>query len=201
MAEEAATSSLDAQERRKRGQGNFVRKTVTERAYISAGAGLLLAALCFAPLPALANSTDVAEAQGRVDEMNGIIQEAFDQLESARSEEDIQRVNCISEGVTVMRGLLKISEENMLSLREYNARGDARSAGHSAMKIAIAHKKFEELDSQVRSCGGPDLGGTVDGRPDIEKILDEDLPTIDPVEGLKDTDLFLERPPAASQFM
>ena len=163
------------------------------------GAAWLLAVLC-APTPLWAAPVDVSEAQGHVDEMNETIQSAFDQLEGARSEEDIQRVNCISEGVTVMRGLLKIAEENMLSLREFNARGDAKSAGHSAMKIAIAHKKFGELDSQVRSCGGPDLGGTVDGRPDIEKILDDDLPTLDPVLGLKDTELFLERPPSASQF-
>jgi len=168
-------------------------------AWTQFGAALLLALICL-PFTVLADLPEVTTAQRHVDDMNVIIQEAFDQLESARSEEDIQRVNCISEGVTAMRGLLKIAEENMLSLREFNARGDAKSAGHSAMKIAIAQKKFGELDSQVRSCGGPDLAGTVDGRPDIEKILDDDLPTVDPVVGLKDIELFLERPPSASQF-
>ena len=141
-------------------------------AWTQFGAALLLALICL-PFTVLADLPEVTTAQRHVDDMNVIIQEAFDQLESARSEEDIQRVNCISEGVTVMRGLLK---------------------------IAIAQKKFGELDSQVRSCGGPDLAGTVDGRPDIEKILDDDLPTVDPVVGLKDIELFLERPPSASQF-
>ena len=142
----------------------------------------------------------ISVSQERVSEMNEIIQSAFDSLEAARAEEDIPRVNCITEGVTVMRGLMRIAEESLLGLREFVARGDGKAAVHGAVKIHIASQKFGEIDIQVRSCGGPDMKGTVDGRPTVEKIFDADLPVQDPVDALYDVDVHFERPPSASQF-
>ena len=53
----------------------------------------------------------------QVREMDAVIQSAFDSLEDARSDEDLQRVSCINDALTAMKGLLKLAEENMLSLR------------------------------------------------------------------------------------
>jgi hypothetical protein len=99
-----------------------------------------------------------------------------------------------------MKGLLKLAEENMLSLRETAARSDRESAEFEHMKISIASDKFVELDAQVRSCGGPAMDGSIDGRPVVNKIFNDDLPEADPSDSFKDTEVLLERPPSASVF-
>lgn len=134
----------------------------------------------------------------QVREMDAVIQAAFDSLEDARSEEDIQRVSCINDALTAMKGLLKLAEENMLSLRESAARGDDSAVQFEYIKIGIASDKFVELDAQVRSCGGAAMEGSIDGRPVVDQIFSEDLPEADPVEQFQQTGVFIERPPSAS---
>ena len=97
-----------------------------------------------------------------------------------------------------MKGLLKLAEENMLSLRESAARGDASAVQFEFIKVGIASDKFVELDAQVRSCGGPAMDGSIDGRPVIDRIFSDDLPEADPVDAFKETEVFIERPPSAS---
>ena len=134
----------------------------------------------------------------QVREMDAVIQSAFDSLEDARSEEDIQRVSCINDALTAMKGLLKLAEENMLSLRESAARGDDSAVQFEYIKIGIASDKFVELDAQVRSCGGAAMEGSIDGRPVIDQIFSEELPEADPVDQFQQTGVFIERPPSAS---
>jgi len=142
----------------------------------------------------------VQKSEVAVDGMDGMMKEAFNELEDARSKDDIQRYQCVSESVTAMKGLLRLAEENLLSLREAAARGDRSSAEHEVMKIGIASDKFQELRSQAKSCGSPDLAGVIDGRPTIEKIFDGDLPVSEPVAKFKPTEILLERPVVASDY-
>ena len=137
-------------------------------------------------------------AATQVREMDAVIQAAFDSLEDARSAEDLQRISCINDALTAMKGLLKLAEENMLSLRESAARGDESAVQFEYIKVGIASDKFVELDAQVRSCGGPTLDGSIDGRPVIDRIFSDDLPEADPVDEFQNTEVFIERPPSAS---
>jgi len=142
----------------------------------------------------------VESAEKNVDSMNELMKQAFDSLEQARSAEDLQRYQCVSESVTAMKGLLRLAEENLLSLREAAARGDRSSAEHEGMKIGIASDKLIGLSAKAKSCGSPDLAGVIDGRPTIEKIFDGDLPLFEPVADFKPTELLLERPIVASNY-
>ena len=138
------------------------------------------------------------QAATQVREMDSVIQAAFDSLEDARADEDLQRISCINDALTAMKGLLKLAEENMLSLRESAARGDESAVQFEFIKVGIASDKFVELDAQVRSCGGPAMDGSIDGRPVIDRIFSDDLPDADPVDSFKETEVFIERPPSAS---
>ena len=140
-----------------------------------------------------------ASAEQQVADMNEMLKAAFKQLEDARGTQDLSRVTCISDALTPMKGLLKLAERNKIALQEAAARSDRDKAEHEAIKISIAATKLGELDAQVRSCGGPDSEGTVDGRPIIEKVLDKDLPSEDPTEDFKDVDVLLARPVSASE--
>ena len=78
--------------------------------------------------------------------------------------------------------------------------GEPSTAALWFVKLSIAHNKIKELDGRVQSCGGPANSGRIDGRPDIDRIKDADLPTEDPVESLNDFRADLDRPPSASPF-
>ena len=134
----------------------------------------------------------------QVREMDGVIQAAFDSLEDARGDEDLQRISCINDALTAMKGLLRLAEENMLSLRESAARADKAAVEFEYIKVGIASDKFVELDAQVRSCGGPAMDGSIDGRPVIDRIFSDDLPEADPIDSFKETEVLIERPPSAS---
>ena len=175
---------------------------VRERVHFWLGVGIffLLPSISFAQFDE--ENLSVGEMTKRsgtqVREMDAVIQSAFDSLEDARSDEDLQRVSCINDALTAMKGLLKLAEENMLSLRESAARGDDSAVQFEYIKIGIASDKFVELDAQVRSCGGAAMEGSIDGRPVIDQIFSEELPEADPVDQFQQTGGFIERPPSAS---
>jgi hypothetical protein len=133
--------------------------------------------------------------------MKRVLTGAFNMLKEARSEQDMQKLNCINEALSAIKGLMRLSEQNFVMLQEAVARSDARTAEHEFVKISIAENKIGDLDGQVRSCGGPSSGGTVmskDTRVDVRK--DPDLPEEDPAEGLKIIQVDVDRPPSASPF-
>lgn len=141
----------------------------------------------------------VTDSEGRLSEMSEMLKNGFKLIEEARANQDVAQTTCIADALTPMKGLLKLAERNKIALQEAASRSDRDGVEHEAIKISIAHSKFVELDAQVRSCGGPDSEGTVDGRPVIDKIVDSDLPESDPTEDLKDVEVLLERPVSASQ--
>ena len=88
-------------------------------------------------VPQLSVAEMVERSSEQLKEMDSVIQAAFDSLEQARNDEDLQRISCINDALTAMKGLLKLAEENMLSLRETAARSDRESAEFEHMKISI----------------------------------------------------------------
>lgn len=139
------------------------------------------------------------QARAYVARMGSLIGGAFNELEEARKAQNVSRVNCVGEAVSTMKGLLRLSEGNLLVMQECASRNDVGCTDHEAVKISIAFNKTEELDGQLKGCGGPAVDGAIDGRPVIEKNLG-DAPDLDPTEGLNDLAAKLENPPSASPF-
>jgi len=143
------------------------------------------------------------QAESYVTRMREMLSAGFSELENARKQQNITRVNCVNEALTTMKGLLKLGEQNLLALQEYVASKDAEKAEHEYVKISITFNKMEEINGQLQGCGGPAAGveGAVDGKPYIEKILDPDLPAVDPAQGLKDLVPMLEKIGSSSPFI
>ena len=112
----------------------------------------------------------------------------------------MQKLNCVNEALSAIKGLMRLSEQNFMTLQEAVAKNDSRATEHEYVKLTIAHNKIKELDGRLQSCGGPASSGRIDGRPDIDRIKDPDLPTEDPVESLTGFRADLDRPPSASPF-
>lgn len=90
--------------------------------------------------------------------------ESYKLLEKAIQDGNVEAQNSRNESITQMKGLVKLSEEYLLSLQQHSAEGDCKKAEHQYVKISIAFAKVSELFAQVRSAGG------VDG--DIEELQD-----------------------------
>lgn len=170
------------------------------------GLACLLAALLVSAqeAPKTADPAQVAkqleQARAYVARIGTMIGGAFNELEDARKAQNVARVNCVGEALGTMKGLLRLSEGILLSMQECASRNDAACADHEYVKISIAFNKCEELDGQLRGCGGPAVDGAIDGRPVVEKYADGDNPELNPTEGLNDLAPKLENPPSASPF-
>jgi hypothetical protein len=140
----------------------------------------------------------VLKAQGYVDEMEKVADEGNVLLAEAREEQNIQKLSCLNDTLTAVKGLLRLSEQNFSLMKSHIRK--RRKVEHEFVKISIAYTKVRELDGRLRSCSGPTDSGQIDGRPFITVQKDTDLPTEDPLEGLSEIYLNFERPPSASPF-
>lgn len=143
----------------------------------------------------------VEQGKAYIDRMHKMVASGFSELEEARKSQNITRVNCVNEALTTIKGLMRLAESNFLAMEECVSRKDDKCTEHEYVKISIAFNKAEELDGQLKGCGGPSVDGAIDGRPYIEKNIDPDLPEIDPTEGLTDLAPKLEVVPSASPFI
>jgi hypothetical protein len=154
-----------------------------------------------APAAPEGSERQLEQGKASIDRMHKMVSSGFNELEEARKSQNITRVNCVNEALTTMKGLMRLAESNYLAMQECNSRKDTQCVEHEYVKISIAFNKSEELDGQLKGCGGPAVDGAIDGRPYIEKNIDPDLPDIDPTEGLTDLAPMLEVPPSNSPFV
>ena len=167
---------------------------------------LSAAALVIAQEPA-PKATDEAglerkldQSRAYVDRMRNMISAGFAELDEARRSQNVSRVNCVSDALNTMKGLLRLAESIYLSMQECTSRKDASCAEHEYVKISVAFNKCEDMEGQLKGCGGPSVDGAIDGRPVIEKAVDPDIPDLNPTSGLADLAPKLEVPPSASPF-
>lgn len=154
-----------------------------------------------APAAETGNITrQVEQAQAYLDRLHGMVSGGFTELEEARKTQNIARVNCVNEALTTMKGLVRLAESNYLAMQECSSRKDGACSEHEYVKISIAFNKSEELDGQLKGCGGPSVDGAIDGRPYIEKNIAPDMPNIDATASLINTPAHMEFPPSASPF-
>jgi hypothetical protein len=95
-----------------------------------------------------------AQAGKMVEDMEGKLKEAFKLLEEAISEGDVAATNARNEAITAMKGLVKLAEENYVTLQQKAAEGDVEAVKTEFVKISIAQAKTAELFAQVQTAGG-----------------------------------------------
>lgn len=141
-----------------------------------------------------------SKAEQMVREMRTAREGAEEALRKARSDKDATRIDCVNEALIAMKGLLRLAEDYQFELQADLKQGDNAAVQSSFVKIQMARTKFEELDARVKSCGGKIEGGVVDGKPIINRTEDPDLPNLDPLDGLENQSIFVDRPPVASPY-
>ncbi|MGM0574834.1 MAG: hypothetical protein ACQEXJ_03765 [Myxococcota bacterium] len=96
----------------------------------------------------------VDSAQEMVREMEEKLSKSFKLLEESMSAGDVGTTQARNEAITAMKGLVKLSEENLMTMQQAAAEGDRERIEHEYVKISIAAAKVEELFAQVRTAGG-----------------------------------------------
>ncbi len=114
------------------------------------------------------------QAESKLGEMRGAVKRGFETLGRARQSSDIPAMSCINVALTAMKGLVRLAEQNYVTFQEIVAQGDSEAAEREFVKIATAHEKVLELDSQVSGCSEPDMTGEFEGRPRVEVSVDGD---------------------------
>jgi hypothetical protein len=132
--------------------------------------------------------------------MKGMTDDVLKSFSDAQDQKDFPRINCIGDTLTTIKGLMRLSEENAMTLKIKVIARDRSGAEHEFVKLTIAHGKVTEMHAQAKGCGGP-AGETVfEGAPIVDRVFDADLPTEDPTAGLAWSIVFLDPPPSASPY-
>lgn len=119
-------------------------------------------------------------ADTMVQNMEAQLATSFKLLEEALAGTDADAINVRNEAITAMKGLVKLSEENYMTLQQKSAEGDRAGVEHEYVKISIAQAKVTELFAQVRTAGGIDMdieAANVEKTLDIEGTLPLDTDT------------------------
>ncbi len=131
--------------------------------------------------------------------MNRMLTDSFALLEQSIASQDIATTNARNEAITQMKALVKLSEQNHMTLQQRAAEGDRDAVEHEYVKINIASAKTQELYAQVKSAGGvrTDLEMT-----DVERTLDINaaLPQPESIDFMPEGDTVPEPPIYASPY-
>lgn len=126
----------------------------------------------------LSNSEKIEIATKSIDQMKSVLAMALERLKTAGDERDMVRVNCVNDRLATIKGLLKISEQADISLREAAARKDEELINHEFTKISIARARVENLRVEVEACVGEAAAYT--GETMVELSIDDDIRSDDP---------------------
>lgn len=96
----------------------------------------------------------VSRSDRLVNKMEEMLSQSFKLLEEAISEGEVSVITARNEAITAMKSLVKLSEENFLTLQQKSAEGNREAVEHEYVKITIAASKMGELYSQVQTAGG-----------------------------------------------
>ncbi len=140
------------------------------------------------------------KAEAAVGKVRGMRDAAEARLRSAREDQAMARLDCVNEGLIALKGVLKLAEDYLYDLQADAKQGNEQEVRRGLGMINIAGKKAEDLDSRIRSCGGPSEAGVVEGEPVVVRYLDPDLPLEDPADLLETETLFVERPFVSSPY-
>ena len=116
-----------------------------------------------------------------LEQMKDTLRLALERLQLAREKQDILQVNCVNDKLSAIKGLLKISEQADVSLKEAVAKGDDELINHEYTKISIAGARVENFRVEVEACVGE--ASQYIGRTELALQIDDDIRESDPSEG------------------
>ncbi len=144
----------------------------------------------------LTDQERISQARANLDRMRDLLNQVLKLLEQARDEKDVVKRNCVNEKLTQVKGLVKVSEEAEIELKEAIVKREEEAADHEFTKVAIARQKIEQLRAEAEQCIGQ-LAYYTDKDYVIEVEVPQDLPSADPTSPPMPA-LITTRPPAAS---
>lgn len=144
--------------------GRWLRTTVVTLFVLSFFiGGAVFAKRTRTPVKQMSFKQQVNKAEKYIEGMKQVLKSAFVILKDARERQDIQKLNGVNEALSAIKGLLRLSEQNLTMLQEAVAKNDQQTAEHEFVKISIAYNKIRELDARIKSLSRPSTGGSVDG--------------------------------------
>jgi hypothetical protein len=93
----------------------------------------------------------VERAQKMVNEMDKQLTDSFYMLEASVDAGDMAAANTRNEAITIMKGHVKLAENNLRNLKQRCAENDRSRSENEFIKVAIASAKVREYYAQVRS--------------------------------------------------
>jgi hypothetical protein len=143
-------------------------------------------------------------AREEVNKMEEMLISSFKLLEQSISTSDVASTAIRNEAITAMKGLVKLSEENLIMLQQKKAEGDRDAVEHEYVKISIAAAKVAELYAQVRTASGIDVDledTRVERTMDIESSLPMDMGSVSSADISSSLDVLPDPPSHASPFI
>ncbi|MCB9734513.1 MAG: hypothetical protein H6745_18160 [Deltaproteobacteria bacterium] len=115
---------------------------------------------------------------GLVRRMEKQLAESFKLLEESIAAGDVAATTARNEAITAMKGLVKLSEQNLLTLQQRAAERDRQRVEHEYVKITIAAAKVGEFYAQIKSATGIPIDLEL---TDVERKLEfqGQLPVVD----------------------
>lgn len=136
----------------------------------------------------------VERAEALVKRMEEQLTDSFWLLEASLTAGDVSGAMARNEAITVMKGLVKLSEQNLMTLKQKAAEGDRRRVENEYVKIAIAGAKVAEYYAQVKSAVSIGSGALELSNVERRLVYSGNLPVIDELPGsfVNDYNVFFE---------
>lgn len=121
----------------------------------------------------------VERAVGLVRKMEEQLTDSFYLLEASLAAGDVNGANTRNEAITVMKGLVKLSEQNLMAMRQKAAEGDRKRVENEYVKILIASQKVSEYYAQVKSAVSLGVGVLELSSVERRLVFSGSLPVVD----------------------
>ena len=102
----------------------------------------------------LSNGEKLKRASASVAEMKETLKFTLKRLKLAYQSKDITQTNCIKDKLSVIKGLLRISDEAEASLQEAIVTGQNALIDHEFVKIVMASERIKLSRTQIDGCVG-----------------------------------------------
>jgi len=132
------------------------------------------------PANAVPSTKYLETAQSSVESMRASLTKGLDELKDAREKKDAVQLTCVNEQVTAMKGILRVSEDAMVSLQEALAANDTERSRYEFRKIQVSKRKMDDLLQAAVNCAGAEA---TESNTSVQMEIDPNLATIDPYYG------------------
>lgn len=164
---------------------------------------LVLAAAVGAQTKPAVSDAEIAqmEEQGKaaVNTMEARLKDANKEYAEASKAQDARKMNCITEPLKLLVSVVKLGQQSLLDLQKASGSKDGTTVKSEYVKITTFLSKVETYYGELKGCGGA-AGGTIDGRPVIQKKTPSNVPKTNATEGTKTLPSNAGYVPSASPF-